>query len=79
MFDWELTQSRGSIFGTHVVIIVYSGWRIQVQIQAENTSNKAQEDFSVNITAKYLSNSVSVDVKTVSIPTFVSRGRAYVT
>jgi hypothetical protein len=79
MFDWELTQLHGSIVGTHVVIIVYSGWRIQVQIQAENTTDHAQEDFSVNITAKYLSNSVSVDTKTVNIPTFVSRDCAYVT
>jgi hypothetical protein len=48
-------------------------------MQAENTSNHAQEDFSVNISAKYLGSSASVDVKTVSIPSSVSRGSAYVT
>jgi len=55
-----------STYGTHVITIVYSGWRIQIQAQADNTTAASQTQFAVNVEAKYLSNSVDVSVSSDS-------------
>jgi hypothetical protein len=53
-------------FGTHVITMAYSGWRIQVRAQASNTSKGVQESFSVYVSVKYLGNSVDAGVKSDS-------------
>ena len=60
------------MFGTHVVTGVDSGWRIQVQVQAEDKEGQEETDFAVNVSAKYLSNSVNVDVTGVRISFCIS-------
>jgi hypothetical protein len=50
-------------FGTHVVWLVDYGFRYQLEVQQTNTSSSNSNAFEVNVSVKYLSNSVSEDLK----------------
>jgi hypothetical protein len=51
-------------FGTHVLYLTDYGFRYQLEVQQTNTSSSTSSAFEVNVSVKYLSNSVSEDLKT---------------